>query len=220
MIPFRRELQLGDEGSDVHGVNRALARAGHGKLPEAGPLMNPYHVAALEAFQRAHKLTVDGIYGPGTHAALGPSFDSYARSLYAEGPPAKPTLQLPQVFKATHVTAGLPGYPAVDVFAKAGTIALSPADGIVDQLSGHQPTGSAKPGGPYGLSCYVKRAGGGRYYLTHFGALEVKVGDRVKRGQRLGPLVDWEAAAKAWNRQHGGSTVTPSHIHEGFNARA
>jgi murein DD-endopeptidase MepM/ murein hydrolase activator NlpD len=127
-------------------------------------------------------------------------------------PPPKPVptgkaLQLAEHFTPTHQTGGLPGYPAVDLFAAAGTVALSPANGVIDRLSGHPVTPRATPGGPYGLSCYLTRVGGGRYFLTHFGSLSAKVGQRVKKGQPLGTVADYTKAT-------GG--ITPSHIHEGL----
>jgi len=117
-------------------------------------------------------------------------------------------VQLPTKFTATHQTDGLPGYPAIDVFAPGGTIALSPAAGTVTRLSGHPVTPTTRPGGPYGLSCYLQRADGATYFLTHFATLHVKVGQKVGQGQPLGTIADYARAT-------GG--VTPSHIHEGLH---
>lgn len=130
------------------------------------------------------------------------------QAVIADLSPAPPaTVQLPETFTATHQTDGLPGYPAVDVFAKGGTVVLAPADGVIDKISGHPVTPKATPGGPYGLSCYLARDAGGRYFATHFATLAVTVGQRVKKGQPIGTVADYSKAT-------GG--VTPSHIHLGF----
>lgn len=129
-------------------------------------------------------------------------------SLTPPPPPSPGTLQLPEKFTPTHQTDGLPGYPAIDVFAHGGTVALAPAAGTITSLSGHPVTPTAKPGGPYGLSCYLTRSDGGIYFLTHFATLKVKVGQKVTRGTPLGTVADYARAT-------GG--VTPSHIHEGLH---
>lgn len=122
--------------------------------------------------------------------------------------PVPGAIQLPEHFTPTHQTDGLPGYPAIDVFAHGGTVALAPATGTIERLSGHPVTPTTKPGGPYGLSCYLKRSAGGVYFLTHFATLRVHVGQQITHGQPLGTIADYARAT-------GG--VTPSHIHEGFN---
>lgn len=123
-------------------------------------------------------------------------------------PPKPATLQLPMNFTPTHQTDGLPGYPAIDMFARGGTVALAPCAGVINKLSGHPVTPKATPGGPYGLSCYLERSDGGVYFLTHFATLRVRVGQRVKKGDPLGTVADYSRAT-------GG--VTPSHIHEGLH---
>lgn len=124
-------------------------------------------------------------------------------------------LQLPSRFKPTHQTAGLPGYPAIDVFADGGTPVGCPDRGTIIRLSGKKPTATAKPGGAYGWSVYLKRNRlawwrRGTYFLTHFGTLNnLVVGQKVLRGDILGTVADYSKAT-------GG--VTPSHIHEGYHA--
>lgn len=117
---------------------------------------------------------------------------------------------LPEHFTPTHQTDGLPGFPAVDVFAPAGAAALAPATGKIVKLSGHRPTATTKPGGPYGWSIYLRRRDGGTYFLTHFGvrAACVKVGNCIGKGEVIGTVADYAKAT-------GGKT--PSHIHEGFH---
>lgn len=122
-------------------------------------------------------------------------------------------LQLPSHFTPTHQTAGLPGFPAVDCFAPSGTVVLSPVTGKVIKLSGHPPTPTTTPGGPFGWSIYLQcdRQGTvGVYYLTHFGtrAQIVKLGACIGRGEQIGTVAKFSEAT-------GGKT--PSHIHEGFH---
>lgn len=119
-------------------------------------------------------------------------------------------LQLPSHFKPTHQTGGLPGFPAIDCFAPSKTPVASPCNGRVVKLSGHAPTPTAHPGGPYGWSIYL-RSPEGVYYLTHFQtrASVVKLGAYIRRGQVIGTVARYAEAT------HG---VTPSHIHEGFHA--
>lgn len=115
-------------------------------------------------------------------------------------------LQLPATFTPTHQTAGLPGYPAIDCFAPAGTPVGSPVAGVVHRLSGHKPTPTAEPGGPYGWSVYIRTKAGVDYYLTHLGTRAVAFGTMVKRGDIIGTVANYARATNG---------VTPSHVHEG-----
>lgn len=119
-------------------------------------------------------------------------------------------LQLPSHFKATHQTGGLAHFPAVDCFADAGSPVLAPATGKIVKRSGKAPTKTAKPGGPYGWSVYLRSRDGGTYFLTHFGVVAAicKLGNCVGRGEVIGTVADY---TKATNGK------TPSHIHEGYN---
>lgn len=122
-------------------------------------------------------------------------------------------LQLPATFKPTHQTSGLPGFPAIDCFAIAGAKVCAPVTGRVVKLSGHAPTPTAAPGGPYGWSIYLKRRDGRVYYLTHFGARAsiVKLGGCIGAGEVIGTVADYAKAT-------GGKT--PCHIHEGLSEKA
>lgn len=82
--PFGRVLRLGMTGDDCKAVKRALARAGYGPKKLAGITghLNATAVAQLKKFQKANHLAADGVYGPASHAALLPSFDSLATHLY------------------------------------------------------------------------------------------------------------------------------------------
>ena len=119
------------------------------------------------------------------------------------------TMQLPSHFVPTHQTDGLPGFPAIDCFAKGGTEVASPVTGRVSKLSGKAPTATSKPGGPYGWSIYITGRQG-TYYMTHFGTRNpiVKLGMCIGRGEIIGTVADYSKAT-------GGKT--PSHIHQGFH---
>ncbi len=71
-----RTLRKGDKGDDVAELQAALASLGY-ELGTYGPQRDGIDgdygsktVAAVKAFQQAAGLTVDGIYGPKSHAAL------------------------------------------------------------------------------------------------------------------------------------------------------
>lgn len=91
---------------------------------------------------------------------------------------------------ATHETAGLPGYPAFDYMAKAGTPVVAPVSGKIIKLSGHDPKQGPTQGphGPFGWSVYVQGTDGRTYYLTHLGSRNVKVGQTVKQGNVIGAI--------------------------------
>lgn len=209
-IPFGRILRLGSTGRDCKGVGRALAHAGHGTLGAVLPTYGLIRVAHVHAFQKSKRLTPDGVYGPKTHAALTPFFDDYAFLLYTGRQPHPPpvSIALPAVFVPTHQTAGLPGYPAIDVFGPAGAVVLAPANGIIRRLSGRDPALGGVPGGAYGWSIYLGTTASD-YFLTHLGTRDIIEGQHVNRGQRLGTICDARVA-------HMASAL--SHIHEGKKA--
>ncbi len=121
-------------------------------------------------------------------------------------------LQLPERFTPTHQTSGLPGFPAIDCFASAGSKVCAPATGKIVKLSGRKPTQTAKPGGPYGWSIYLQRRDGRTYFLTHFGsrAAIAKIGNCIGRGEVIGTVADYSKATAG---------KTPSHIHQGLSAK-
>jgi murein DD-endopeptidase MepM/ murein hydrolase activator NlpD len=106
-----------------------------------------------------------------------------------------------------HQTDGLPGFPARDYFAPAGSAAVAPVSGTVIRLSGHDPKNGPTQGphGPLGWSVYIKGSDGKTYFLTHMGSRSVKVGDRLKAGQKIGTVADYH--------KYG----TPDHIHMGVH---
>lgn len=218
-VPFRDVLRLGSVGTQPVAVKRGLWRAGFksdwGDLD--GPavmarVLGPFAVRKLKQFQAKNGLVADGVYGSESHRRLQKYMDDYAVALYMKQPPPLPSgyVQLPFRFDATHQTAGLPGYPAIDVFAKPDTRVLAPATGNVTRLSGHDPKEGGVPGGAYGWSIYLT-CKHGEYFLTHFGsrAAWIKEGARVVAGEQLGRVCDAKVA---------GMASSLSHIHEGFKA--
>ena len=120
-------------------------------------------------------------------------------------------LQVPVVDETSvggmHQTMGLPGFPAHDYFAPAGTPVVAPITGKVIKLSGYDPKmGPIEgPHGPLGWSVYIQAPNGSVYYLTHMGSRNVKLGETLKAGQIIGTVADYA--------QYG----TPSHIHMGIH---
>jgi murein DD-endopeptidase MepM/ murein hydrolase activator NlpD/lysophospholipase L1-like esterase len=99
---------------------------------------------------------------------------------------------------ATHETGGLPGYPAYDYMAPAGTPVVAPYSGRIRKLSGRDPSAGGPPGGPLGYSIYL--AGNGNdYYMTHLDKVRVKVGDRVKQGHQIAQVAD---GPPSWSTPH------------------
>lgn len=128
--------------------------------------------------------------------------------LYLQTPPVPGrTVQLPARFTPTHQTEGLPGFPAIDVFAAPSTMALAPEAGTVSRLSGHDPNEGGQPGGPYGWSVYLT-CPHAIYFLTHFGSRVVELGQMVRAGDPLGTVCNATVA---------GMDASASHIHEGKN---
>lgn len=132
-------------------------------------------------------------------------------------------LTLPRVFVPTHNTSGLNGHgsppwghgrwDAIDIFNKGGTPVCCEMAVKVVRLSGHPPTTTTKPGGPYGWSVYLRTYGekfGGWYYGTHFGKRSplLEVGRVIPAHTIIGWVADYTKAS------HG---VTPSHIHWAFH---
>lgn len=121
--------------------------------------------------------------------------------------PGDPVVSTKQSEGGLHQTDGLPGYPAHDYFAPAGTHAVAPVSGRVIKLSGHDPASGPTngPHGPLGWSVYIQGDDGKTYFLTHMGSRNVKVGQKVRQGQIIGTVADYD--------KYG----TPSHIHQGVN---
>jgi RHS repeat-associated protein len=89
-----------------------------------------------------------------------------------------------------HPTLGLPGYPAIDFVASAGTRVLAVQEGKIDGWSGHDPRLGPIQGihGPFGWSIYLRAKSGSRYYYTHLAMRTRSPGDRVRTGQMVGTV--------------------------------
>jgi murein DD-endopeptidase MepM/ murein hydrolase activator NlpD len=138
---------------------------------------------------------LDKLWGSGMrHYATGGPLRRYARGGFLQLPadPAGPY----------HDTDGLPGYPAVDVFASPGTPVGAPVSATVARFSGQ--AGGPGGGGAYGYSIYLDGENQRSYYLTHFGSRSVRVGQHVRRGQIIGRVADYPGGV-------------PDHIHEGVH---
>lgn len=105
----------------------------------------------------------------------------------------------------SHQTSGLPGYPAFDYMAPAGTKVSAPVGGKVVRLSGKDPRLGGAPGGPLGYSVYLQGDNGKRYFMTHIDQLRVRVGQRVRQGEQIAIVAD------------GPSSWSSPHVHQGVS---
>lgn len=92
--------------------------------------------------------------------------------------------------RLTHDTDGLPGYPAVDLFAKPGTPFKAPEDGKIVRISGHPGTTS---GNVFGQSVYFQGRSGTTYFITHLGTVAPR--GVYRRGQALGTVSRWDSGS-------------------------
>ena len=110
--------------------------------------------------------------------------------------------------RATHETLGLPGYPAADYLAPAGTPVVAPVSGKIIRFSGNDPKKGAVggAGGPLGWSIYLKGDDGKTYFLTHLGTRNEKLlGKRVRAGAQIGTIADYNSYGR------------PDHVHVGVH---
>ena len=106
-------------------------------------------------------------------------------------PIANPDLHV--IEGSIHVTAGLPGYMAIDFICKAGAGIVAVESGVVTRFSGHDPSDDeADAAGIYGWSTYFRTAAGYTYYVTHQGRRypTLRVGMSVKAGDLIGYVGD------------------------------
>jgi hypothetical protein len=91
-----------------------------------------------------------------------------------------------------HETGGISDNWAFDFMAHPGTPVLAPEHGTISRIAGHDPStglhGAVRD--VFGWSVYLKVMTG-FYYMTHFGHLSVKEGDKVVVGEILGRVGDW-----------------------------
>lgn len=105
-------------------------------------------------------------------------------------------IRLPATFKPTHETAGLPGYPAIDVFGQPGETVTAGFTGTVRRISGRPCSSGGTPGGAYGQSLYIVSPNGDDRYMTHLNRLFVEVGDNVRPGTAIATLCDSRVSGK------------------------
>lgn len=112
-----------------------------------------------------------------------------------------------------HDTSGLPGYPARDYFAPAGSPCVSPVHGKIERFSGHDPALGAVQGagGPLGWSVYIRADNGWDYYLTHMGSRLCFVGETVQPGEVIGTVANYHKYGRADHIHMGvhGNTLVP-----------
>jgi len=93
------------------------------------------------------------------------------------------TLQLLRNFAATHQTAGLSGFPAIDVFGNPGTPVLAPVGGNIVDVHMIPWNQQQRVGGE---TAYLQGANDRTYFLTHLGG-NVPTGP-VTAGQQIGTV--------------------------------
>lgn len=98
---------------------------------------------------------------------------------------------IPIAYKATHPTDGLSGFPAFDWFRPAGTIIGSPIAGTVIETKPAR-TGNSKV---YGQHVRLRGDRGQELFLTHFGQVYVRPGQRIQRGTPLGNVAPYGSAS-------------------------
>jgi hypothetical protein len=97
-----RWLSIGSKGRDVLALQRALQRAGSlARTHKAGRVFDSEVDTAVRAFQAAQSLEVDGVVGPDTYEALGPSYDSRGKWLVSQVRLEPPDAELPLSSSAT-----------------------------------------------------------------------------------------------------------------------
>lgn len=122
-VRYTRLFHYGDQGSDVEGVGRALARShtrgntswvAFAAFPQRWrQTWGPRKQHDLTRFKKAHHLVADSAYTKQAHAKLEPYFDAKARKLMAEWSPPHPEelhrwLALVAAMRDVH--AHTPGY--------------------------------------------------------------------------------------------------------------
>lgn len=100
---------------------------------------------------------------------------------------------------STHDTDGLPGYPAYDYMAPAGTPCVAPVDGRIARLSGKDPSLGGAPGGALGYSIYLSGSNGKSYFMTHLDKVKVKAGQTVRQGQQIAEVAN---GPRSWSSPH------------------
>ncbi len=109
-------------------------------------------------------------------------------------------IRLPRNFKPTHETGGLPGFPAIDVFAPAGTNVFPPEAGTLHYRHRIEWNLDKRVGGG---TIYLHGKSGAWYFLTHLDYATLRSRPKIQRWHRLGKVA--EVPAGWW----------VPHVHEG-----
>jgi len=102
------------------------------------------------------------------------------------------TAQIPATFKSTHPTGGLPGFPAVDIFADPGAKVLAPEDGVL--FDAHFIAWDFKKRVGGWTIYYQGHESGNTYFMTHFAT--VKGTGSYRRGDVIGTVA--KVPGQAW----------------------
>jgi murein DD-endopeptidase MepM/ murein hydrolase activator NlpD len=170
---------------------------------------------AVETFQRFTDIQPTGQFGQKTLDAMWAYADAYSKWVYRlwSAPveaPADPTMVSPvsvgPIPSFLHPTAGLLGNWALDWIVPPGVAVHSPEAGVIQKLSGHDPSDDTWDSqGVYGWSVYVRTAQGYVYYITHLGwRAALSVGQRVGAGTVVGKV--------------GNQKFRPDHTHAGVTS--
>jgi murein DD-endopeptidase MepM/ murein hydrolase activator NlpD len=181
----------------------ALSRLGPITIPIALQFAAPGFAEDLRGWlskpTNAMLKAFDAIFGTDTYTAAGyhpNSKDGVAPTTGTPVAPRGPGVQLPSFITSTHQTAGLAGFPAVDIMAKPGTPIRAPEDGVITRISGHEPTEPPPQGqgGPWGLSIYfLGSKSGNTYYMTHL--VRVAEPGAYKFGDVIGIIGDYPGSS-------------------------
>ena len=214
-------------GKDVEAVRRACIRyldddtlwLAFTKMPVVqrrtfGPGMKNL----VQRSERRAKIVADGIAGPGLNRVLDKAgaYDATCYRLFAEWKAAQLTLCYPHpqqylstVCQTQHATAGLIGNWAYDFCAPGGTPVVAVVEAEVVKISGHPPDEVIDPSlGIFGWNLYYSTPEGYRWFSTHYGELSVRVGQKLKVGQRVGKVGHWPGEP---SRSHTHLGVTSPH---------
>jgi hypothetical protein len=82
--PYKGPFTKGANGKDCAAVKRCLKRLQHNEHLTQSREFGEVAVKELRAFQKHHKLMVDGVYGPKTHATMAPLMRGYEVLLYKQ----------------------------------------------------------------------------------------------------------------------------------------
>lgn len=91
--PYKGVFKQGAHGKDCAAVKRCLKRLQNDPQITFSRTFGPAGVNALRKFQKNHKLSVDGVYGPKTHKTMAPLMRGYEIRLYTKAEPRQSTIK-------------------------------------------------------------------------------------------------------------------------------